>query len=119
MPVLPFSVVYVISSDWSDAFADMPTVPAPDAEPTFRNRWIKTQLCRYAEGNVLYIDTDTLMRGSALFLERPVINGRGSAPGSVRFSRVTRLSESIMSDPVLENLASKEQGGSLPISNLS
>src|SRR5947207_6262342 len=107
MLVLPFSVVYVISSDGADAFADMAlvsmlsvqvsnpglgiravcdeksaitlsakmhrmldvcdqfiTVPTPDGEPNFRHRWIKTQLGRYVEGNILYIDADTLVRGS-------------------------------------------------------
>jgi hypothetical protein len=102
-----FRVVYLISSDGADAYADMAlismlsvrisnpgleilavcdeksaitlrakkhrmldvcdqfiTVPTPDGEPTFRNRWIKTQLCRYVGGNILYIDADTLVRGS-------------------------------------------------------
>jgi len=39
-------------------------VPTPDGEPAFRHRWIKTQLCRYVDGNVLYIDAGTLVRGS-------------------------------------------------------
>ena len=97
----PFGVVYVVTSDGHDGFADMAlvsmlsvqisnpglrilaicdeksalilraerhrvldvcdefiTVPTPGGEPIFRNRWIKTRLCRYVEGNVLYIDTD-------------------------------------------------------------
>jgi hypothetical protein len=103
----PLRVVYVISSDGCDAYADMAlvsmlsvrisnpglgilavcdkqsaltlsankhrllevcdeliTVPTPDGEPTFRNRWIKTQLCRYVGESVLYLDADTLVRGS-------------------------------------------------------
>jgi hypothetical protein len=103
----PFRIVYVITSNGCDAYADMAlvsmlsvrisnpglgilavcdkqsalalrankhrllevcdeliTVPTPDSELTFRNRWIKTQLCRYVEGSVLYLDADTLVRGS-------------------------------------------------------
>src|ERR1039458_1554653 len=40
------------------------TVPTPDGEGTFRNRWIKTQLCAYVSGNVLHLDADTLVRES-------------------------------------------------------
>ncbi len=40
------------------------TVPSPKGTPTFCHRWIKTQLCRHVEGNVLYLDADTLVRGS-------------------------------------------------------
>jgi len=111
----PFRVVYVVTSDGYDAYADMAlvsmlsvqisnpglgilavcdeksaltlrakkhglldacdqfiAVPTPDGEPTFRNRWIKTQLCRYVEGNILYIDADTLVRGSLAKLPRLV-----------------------------------------------
>jgi hypothetical protein len=48
------------------------TVPAPAGEPTFRNRWIKTQLCRYVEGGVLFLDADTLVRGSLADIPRLV-----------------------------------------------
>src|SRR5204862_1858016 len=110
-----FRVVYVLTSDGRDAYADMAlvsmlsvrisnpglgifvvcdeksaitlrakkhrmlavcdqfiTVPTPDGEPNFRHRWIKTQLCRYVDGNVLYIDADTLMRGSLADLHQLV-----------------------------------------------
>lgn len=39
-------------------------VETPSGEPTFRNRWIKTQLCRYVPGPGLYVDADMLVRGS-------------------------------------------------------
>jgi hypothetical protein len=39
-------------------------VDTPPGEPTFRNRWIKTQLCRYVSGPCLYLDADMLVRGS-------------------------------------------------------
>ena len=39
-------------------------VDTPDGEPTFRNRWIKTQLCRHVSGPCLYVDSDMLVRGS-------------------------------------------------------
>jgi FkbM family methyltransferase len=48
------------------------TVPTPDGEPAFRSRWIKTQLCRYVEGSVLFLDADTLVRGSIAELPRLV-----------------------------------------------
>lgn len=40
------------------------SVDTPAGEPTFRNRWIKTQLCRYVPGPALYVDADMLVRGS-------------------------------------------------------
>jgi hypothetical protein len=132
----PFRVVYVISSDGADAFADMAlvsmlsvqisnpglgifvvcdeksaltlsankhrlldvcdefiTVPTPDGEPTFRNRWIKTQLCRYVEGNILYIDADTLVRGSLADLQHVV-----SEFGAVANHNGATLSEQIWSE---------------------
>ena len=133
MPVLPFSVAYVISSDGADAFADMAlvsmlsvqisnpglgilavcdeksaitlrakkhrmldvcdefiAVPTPDGEATFRNRWIKTQLCRYVKGTILYIDADTLVRGSLADLRHLV-----SEFGAVANHNGATLSEQI------------------------
>ena len=43
---------------------DVVAIETPDGEPTFRNRWIKTQLCRYVPGPALYVDADMLVRGS-------------------------------------------------------
>ena len=143
MPVLPFSVVYVISSDGADAFADMAlvsmlsvrisnpglgilavcdeksaitlrankhrmldvcdqfiTVPTPDGEPTFRSRWIKTQLCRYVEGNILNIDADTLVRGSLADLQHLV-----SDFGAVANHNGATLSEQIWSEDHRANVA--------------
>jgi hypothetical protein len=40
------------------------SVKTPDGEPTFRNRWIKTQLCNFVPGPCLYLDVDTLVRGT-------------------------------------------------------
>ncbi len=37
-------------------------IETPDGQPTFRNRWIKTQLGLFVKGTVLYIDSDTLIR---------------------------------------------------------
>jgi len=51
------------------------TVPTPDGHPTFEIGWIKTQLCRYVEGNILYIDADTLVRGSLAKLPPPGFRG--------------------------------------------
>jgi hypothetical protein len=135
MPVSPFSVVYIISSDGADAYADMALVsmlsvqistpglgiravcdeksaitlrakkhrmldvcdqfimvPTPDGEPTFRHRWIKTQLCRYVEGNTLYIDADTLVRGSLADLHHLV-----SEVGAVANHNGATLSEQVWS----------------------
>ena len=145
MPVLPFSVVYVVTSDGADAFADMAlvsmlsvqisnpglgiravcdeksaitlrakkhrmldvcdqfiTVPTPDGEPNFRHRWIKTQLCRYVDGNVLYIDADTLMRGSLADLHQLV-----SELGAVANHNGATLSEQIWTEDrqVFEGMA--------------
>jgi TupA-like ATPgrasp len=129
----PFRVVYVITCDGRDAYADMAlvsmlsvrisnpgldilavcdqesalalsakkhrllkvcdelmTVPTPDGEPTFRSRWIKTQLCRYAEGSVLFLDADTLVRGSLVELPRLV-----SEVGAVANHNGATLSEQI------------------------
>lgn len=131
-----FRVVYVISSDGRDAYADMAlismlsmrinnpgleilavcdeqsaitlrakkhrmldvcdqfiTVPTPDGEPTFRNRWIKTQLCRYVEGNILNIDADTLIRGSLADLHHLV-----SELGAVANHNGATLSEQIWTE---------------------
>ena len=61
------------------------SVPTPGGEPAFRNRWVKTQLCKYVEGEVLFLDADTLVRGSledlpALVLELgAVANHNGAA----------------------------------------
>ena len=38
------------------------SVETPGGEPVFRNRWIKTQLCRFIKGDVLFLDGDTLVR---------------------------------------------------------
>jgi hypothetical protein len=46
-----------------EACDELIEVETPDREPVFRNRWIKTQLCRFVSGNFLYIDSDTLVRG--------------------------------------------------------
>jgi hypothetical protein len=132
----PFRVVYVVTSDGYDAYADMAlvsmlsvqisnpglgilavcdeksaitlrakkhrlldvcdqfiTVPTPDGEQTFRNRWIKTQLCRYVEGNILYIDADTLVRGSLADLQHLV-----SEFGAVANHNGATLSEQIWSE---------------------
>jgi len=40
------------------------SVDTPAGDATFRNRWIKTQLCRYVPGPALYVDADMLVRGS-------------------------------------------------------
>jgi hypothetical protein len=102
-----FTVVYVITSDGKDSFADMAlvsmlsvrisnpglrivalcdadsaaalrkakhrllevcgemiSIETPEGEPTFRNRWIKTQLPKFQPGPCLYLDADTLVRSS-------------------------------------------------------
>jgi hypothetical protein len=41
---------------------EMISVETPMGNPTFRNRWIKTQLCCFIPGPVLYLDVDTLVR---------------------------------------------------------
>lgn len=40
-------------------------ISTPDGEPTFRNRWIKTQLGLFVKGPALFLDSDTLVRDSA------------------------------------------------------
>jgi hypothetical protein len=132
----PSRVVYVVTSDGADAYADMAlvsmlsvrisnpglgilavcdeksaitlrakkhrmldvcdqfiTVPTPAGEPAFRNRWIKTQLCRYVEENILYIDADTLVRGSLADLP-PLV----SELGAVANWNGATLSEQIWSE---------------------
>jgi hypothetical protein len=37
-------------------------IDTPDGEPSFRNRWIKTQLNKFVPGDALYLDADTLVR---------------------------------------------------------
>jgi hypothetical protein len=39
-------------------------VETPGGNPTFRNRWIKTQLSRFCPFDCLYLDADTLVRDS-------------------------------------------------------
>ena len=135
-PEFPFRVVYVITSDGCDTYANMAlgsmlsvrisnpgldilavcdqksaltlsakkhrlldvcdefiTVPTPDGEPTFRHRWIKTQLYRYVEGNVLFLDADTLIRDSLAELPRLV-----SEVGAVANHNGAILSEQIWID---------------------
>lgn len=43
---------------------EMISVQVPDGPPVFKNRWIKSQLFSNLEGDVLYLDADTLVRGS-------------------------------------------------------
>lgn len=38
-------------------------VDTPTGSATFRNRWIKTKLYHLVPGNVLYLDSDTIIRG--------------------------------------------------------
>lgn len=47
-----------------DVCDEMISVDTPAGNPTFRNRWIKTQLSDFISGPCLYIDADTLVRGS-------------------------------------------------------
>lgn len=47
-------------------------VSVPEGHPTFRNRILKTTLCRHVEGACLYLDADTLVRGSLLELPEMV-----------------------------------------------
>ncbi|MFZ0434957.1 MAG: glycosyltransferase [Chthoniobacterales bacterium] len=37
-------------------------VTVPDGDGTFKNRWIKTQLPKFIQGDALYLDSDTLVR---------------------------------------------------------
>ena len=69
------------------------TVPSPKGTPTFCHRWIKTQLCRYVEGNVVYLDADTLVRGSLADLHRLV-----SELGAVANHNGATLSEQIWTE---------------------
>jgi hypothetical protein len=66
------------------------TVPTPGGEPTFRNRWIKTQLCRHVHGSVLFLDADTMVRASLADLQRLV-----SEVGAVANHNGATLSEQI------------------------
>lgn len=45
-----------------DICDEMISVDTPVGNPTFRNRWIKTQLCNFVSGSALYLDVDTLVR---------------------------------------------------------
>lgn len=45
-----------------DICDEMVSVDTPAGNPTFRNRWIKTQLCNFISGSTLYLDVDTLVR---------------------------------------------------------
>jgi lipopolysaccharide biosynthesis glycosyltransferase len=49
-------------------------VETPPGTPTFRNRWIKTQLCKFIPGSVLYLDVDTLVREDVSALSKIVTN---------------------------------------------
>jgi hypothetical protein len=40
------------------------SVPTPEGSPTFRHRWVKTRLPDYVRGRTLFLDGDTLVRGS-------------------------------------------------------
>jgi hypothetical protein len=43
-------------------------VQVPDGPAVFKNRWIKSQLSHYVKDDVLYLDADTLVRGSLALL---------------------------------------------------
>lgn len=45
------------------------SVSTPDGTPTFRHRWIKTRLPDFTHGRTLFLDGDTLVRGSLSHLE--------------------------------------------------
>jgi hypothetical protein len=47
-----------------DVCDEMIAVDTPDGSPSLRNRWVKTTLPRHIGGRFLYIDNDTLVRGS-------------------------------------------------------
>ena len=53
-----------------DVCDEMISIDTPNGEPTFRNRWIKTQLPKFIPGPCIYIDADTLVRGSLEPLSR-------------------------------------------------
>jgi hypothetical protein len=57
------------------------SVKTPNGEPTFRNRWIKTQLCNFVSGPALYLDVDTLVREDVSGISELVIN-IGFAPNN-------------------------------------
>src|SRR5439155_25223560 len=72
---------------------ELVAVPTPEGEPTFRHRWVKTQLASYLNGNALYLDADTLVRRSLADLP-PLI----SEFGAVANHNGTTLSEQIWSE---------------------
>jgi hypothetical protein len=46
-----------------DVCDELSSIETPVGNATFRNRWIKTQLCKFISGPCLYLDADTLVRG--------------------------------------------------------
>lgn len=57
-----------------DVCDEMMSVDTPTGNPTFRNRWIKTQLCNYVSGSALYLDVDTLLREDVSGISNLVAN---------------------------------------------
>lgn len=45
-----------------DVCDEMVSIDTPTGNPTFRNRWIKTQLCLFCPYDAIYLDADTLVR---------------------------------------------------------
>jgi hypothetical protein len=57
-----------------DACDEFSAIETPVGNATFCNRWIKTQLCKFISGPVLYLDVDTLVRESLSTLSKIVAN---------------------------------------------
>lgn len=61
-------------------------VPTPEGSPTFRHRWVKTRLPDFTHGRTLFLDGDTLVRGSLGHLETcsislaAALDANGSTP---------------------------------------
>jgi len=47
----------------SDITDQIISVETPDKVPEYRNRYIKTNIRKYVDGNILYLDGDTVIRG--------------------------------------------------------
>ncbi len=57
-----------------DVCDELSSIETPVGNATFRNRWIKTQLCKFISGPVLYLDVDTLVREDVSALSKIITN---------------------------------------------
>jgi hypothetical protein len=59
-----YNALHKTRKDILDFVDELINIETPEGTPTFKNRWIKTQINKYVQGSNLYLDADTIIRKS-------------------------------------------------------